>query len=57
MLVGSRKSNRVVKMIGKDNVVQVVTDNVANYKAAGQMFLCTCSSTHLLQLLQKIVCG
>jgi len=29
----------IVKRIGKENVVQVVTDNAANYKAAGQLLM------------------
>jgi fibrillarin-like rRNA methylase len=29
----------IVERIGEENVVQVVTDNAANYKAAGQLLM------------------
>jgi hypothetical protein len=29
----------IVERIGEENVVQVVTDNTANYKAAGQLLM------------------
>jgi F420-0:gamma-glutamyl ligase-like protein len=31
--------NAIVERIGEANVVQVVTDNAANYKVAGQLFM------------------
>jgi hypothetical protein len=31
--------NAIVKRIGEENVIQVVTDNAANYKAAGQLLM------------------
>jgi len=31
--------DNVVEEVGEDNVIQVVTDNAANYKAAGQMLM------------------
>ena len=31
--------NAIVERIGEANVVQVVTDNAANYKAAGQLLM------------------
>ena len=29
----------IVERIGEENIVQVVTDNAANYKAAGQLLM------------------
>jgi hypothetical protein len=29
----------VVEIVGEDNVVQIVTDNAANYKAAGDLLM------------------
>ena len=31
--------NAIMKRIGEENIVQVVTDNVANYKAGGQLLM------------------
>ncbi|PKI74762.1 hypothetical protein CRG98_004871 [Punica granatum] len=31
--------NEIVEQVGKENVVQIVTDNAANYKATGEMLM------------------
>ena len=31
--------DNIVEEVGEDNVIQVVTDNVANYKVVGQMLM------------------
>ncbi|XP_042424116.1 uncharacterized protein LOC122011797 [Zingiber officinale] len=32
--------NEIVDKVGEQNVVQIITDNAANYKAAGEMLMC-----------------
>ncbi|RZB46987.1 hypothetical protein D0Y65_050860 [Glycine soja] len=38
---GGGGRNDVVKFVGEENVVQVITDNAANFKAAGEFFMHT----------------